>query len=192
MAGGRTTAIAILTGLLLAAAPAVADVVRIDPAQGRISLTLDGRLAPPSSYVRQTGYASLCEAASWDGSELYGQVAHCEAMGDHVWRRGFIDISLLFQEFPFLGDFVDRPPAALRAVATRLGRLTLYGFDVDDRGTQGRQCVGFVQGYDAAGAGYREMLVGYACSDTGTMTDGDADRLLRGLSVAGSFDGLLP
>jgi len=187
--GAKPFATALLAAVLCG--PAAAGVEEIAPQEGRIRLLVDGKANPPQHYLRQTETDFICEIASWDGEDLFGQVAHCEVLGGGYWRSSFIDIDLLFDEFPALGDFVLAPPQPVREVVTSIGTLTLYGFDVDAVPSSGHQCLALVRGYGSMASGYSEMLIGYACADSGAMPDVRADAILRGLTVEGSFDGLL-
>jgi hypothetical protein len=146
----------------------------------------------PLRYLRQTGTGGLCESASWDGAAFFGEIAYCQAVGDRFWRGGYVTMELFLAHFPFLGDFIVAPPSAYRDVVTVIGPMTLHAFDVEDLPGRPSQCNGFVRGADSSGTGYREFLVGYICADYGMLDDTRADELLRGLSIKGAFDALLP
>ncbi len=171
---------------------AEADTEAVPPGEGRIALTLAGGAAVPQRHVRYWGSGAICENASWDGGDFFGEVGHCEAVGDRYWRRGAIDIDLLLARFAFLTDFLVAPPQPYREIDSRIGPLTLYAFELEDVPGQISGCNGFVRGYDANGTGYHAYLIGYACADRRALDDARADALLRGLSVRGAFSSLLP
>ncbi len=191
MNGIRAKAI-VMAFWLATTAPAGADVEAMPAADGRIRLMLDGQIETPQSYARQTSANTICEIATWEGSDMFGQIAHCEVIGDRYWRRSMVTIDLLFDEFPFLHDFLLAPAVPVRDIISAVGAMTLYGFDVDVPLDQGSQCNGFVKGFDSTGNGFREMLIGYACTDHDALGEERADAIMRGLSVEGSFSRLLP
>ena len=188
---GQLAAKAIVVALVLAAGPAAASFEDIAPEQGRITLSLDGQVEEPLRYRRLTASSVICDLATWDGSAVFGEVSHCEVVGDRFWRRGRVGIELLLATFPFLADLMVGPPVERRTVVTAIGSTTLYGFAVDDAAEQASPCIGFAQGYNGSGNGYREVLVAYACSD-GPLDDARAEALLHGLAIEGSFPALLP
>lgn len=177
---------------LAAAAAARAESALIAPADGRIALQVDGQTEAPQRYLRHTGTGAVCETASWDGPELFGEVGHCEAVGDRYWRRGYVGIDLLMVHFPFLADFLTRSPMPDREVDSAVGPMTLYAFAVEDLPGQNSDCNGFARGYDSSGTGFHAFIVGYVCADRGILEDARADALLRGLSVRGAFPALVP
>lgn len=181
-----------LLAVLLAAATATAGVEQIAPADGRIALRVDGALAVPQRYLRQSGPDALCESAGWDGAAFFGEVTYCQAIGDRFWRRGQIGIDLLLARFDFLGDFIVAPLVPYRDVETALGTMTLHAFEIEDVPGRPSACNGFVRGAGSSGTGYREFLVGYVCADRGGLDDARTDALLRGLSIEGAFGALLP
>lgn len=183
---------AILCGMLAGTGSVRAESAVIAPADGRIALQVDGRMELPQRYLRHTGTGAVCETASWDGPELFGEVSHCEAVGDRYWRRGYVGIDLLMVHFPVLADFIVSPPSPEREVESAVGAMMLYAFAVEDVPGQTSDCSGFVRGYDSGGMGYHAFIVGYACADRGALDPARADDLLRGLSVRGAFSALLP
>lgn len=184
----------LLAALFFAAcgAPARAAATELAPGEGRLSLLIDGAVPMPQRHLRQDRAGSTCETISWDGGEFFGEVTHCQALDDRFWRRGTIDIDLLLDRFAFLGDFLVTAPQAHREIASGIGPMTLYAFSLEDVPGQESGCNGFVQGYDAAGMGYRAYLIGYACADRSALDDRRADALLRGLSLRGGFASLMP
>jgi hypothetical protein len=184
-------AAALVVGCGLASA-AIAAAQRIAADEGRISVALGDDAMEPQSYVLRPGRGSVCEMSSWEQTDSYGQVVYCRTIGDRYWRRSIATIDLLFEEFVFLAGFVTAGPRPERAVATSIGTLQIYGFDVDATPEGGSQCVGFVKGFRGSGVGVRELLLAYACVDEGPFGADRTDALMRGLSVADSFESLLP
>jgi len=182
---------AFLLALVLVVMPATAGMQDLAPGEGRISLSLDGHVEEPLRHRRTADAGVICEFATWDNGSVFGEVSHCEVVGDRYWRPGRIDIGLLLATFPFLGDVMLAAPAPRLELATAIGRATLYGFAVDDASDEASHCVGLVKGYAGAGNGYREVLVAYACID-GPLDDARAEALMQGLAIEGSFRSLLP
>jgi hypothetical protein len=165
----------------------------LPPSEDRLALEIDGAAPVSQRHVRYQANGAICETISWDGRELFGEVSHCEAVGnDHYWRRGMIDADLLLTRFAFLTDFLLAPPQVHREIVTTIGAIDLIAFQLEDVPGQVSGCNGFVRGFEATAGGYQAYVIGYVCTDRAALDDARADVVLRGLSVRGAFPSLLP
>jgi hypothetical protein len=176
-------------GVLLAGAPA-GLAGTIDPANGRITWTVDRQSGSASQYFRDSGRASICDVGVWDQSTYFAKVTFCETLTGWYWKPAYLSYDLMMDDFRDLRDFITSGPEPFRNIVTSIGEVDLYGFDVDAvAGDAAWQCIAFIKGFNREDRGYQQMLIAYFCDDTGQgMTDARLTEALAGFTIEDVFD----